>query len=127
MRAQQELYNLCDIDFEFSEDRFGRFIRFNERSSKNHKIDLKHCQPKKLRHPVVCYLPDVVLTFDTYFAHLPKWLLNEPGPHPLFLRPIDGILHNLGVVSISILCFLFFDLKSCVVVGRSSSLQFYSF
>lgn len=116
VRAQQELYNLCDIDFEFSEDRFGRFVRFDERSSKNHKIDLKHCQPEKLRRPVTCYLPDVVLTFDTYFAHLPKWLPNEPGPHPLFLRPIDGILRDPGVVSSSIPCFWLFVLRSSSVV-----------
>lgn len=116
VRAQQELYNLCDIDFEFFEDRFGRFVPFDERSSKNHKIDLKHCQPEKLRRPVTCYLPDVVLTFDTYFAHLPKWLPNELGPHPLFLRPIDGILRDPGVVSSSIPCFWLFVLRSSSVV-----------
>jgi len=100
VRAQQEMYNLCDFDFQIAEDKLGRYVRFDERSSKNHKIDLKHCQPEKMRRPVFCYHVDVVDTFETYFAHLPKWTVEEKGPHPLFLRAIDGILRDPGVVSV---------------------------
>lgn len=101
VRAQTELYNLCAIDFSISEDNMGRQVCFYKRSSKNHKIDLKHCQPEKLRCPVICYHHDVVQTFETYYAHLPKWTEEEKDkePHPLFLRAIDGILRDPGVVS----------------------------
>ena len=73
-------------------------MRFDERKSKNHKVDLKHCQPKKMRRPVTCCHTNVVETFETYMSHLPKWDESDlPRPHPFFLRPIDGNLKEPGV------------------------------
>ncbi len=43
VHAQQELYNLSVADFEISFAAFGKFVRFDEHSLKNHKVDLKHC------------------------------------------------------------------------------------
>ncbi|KAJ7556854.1 hypothetical protein O6H91_05G101700 [Diphasiastrum complanatum] len=91
VRGHSELYNLCISDFEISSDHMGRFVRFDERSSKNHKVDLVYCEPERMRQPVSCYLADVVSTFDVYFAHLPKWDEADGHLHPFFLRAIDGV------------------------------------
>jgi len=101
VHAQQELYNLSVSDFEISSDAFGKFVRFDERSSKNHKVDLQHCQPEKLCQSVTCYHVDVVATFETYFVHQPKWSPEEieKGILPLFHRAIDEIVRDPGVVS----------------------------
>lgn len=54
VRGHSELYSLMDSDFELTSDAFGSYVRFDERSSKNHKLDVLHCQPEKLRLPVTC-------------------------------------------------------------------------
>ncbi|KAJ7559543.1 hypothetical protein O6H91_04G090100 [Diphasiastrum complanatum] len=91
VRGYVEMYNLMVSDFEIMYDHMGKFVRFHERSSKNHKVDLLHCQP------VTCYFPDVVATFEAYFDHLPKWLAEDGSSCPLFLRGIDGELSNPSV------------------------------
>ena len=57
VRTQIESYNLYVIDFSISQDNMGRQVRFDERSFKNHKIDLEHCQPKILLCPIYITLP----------------------------------------------------------------------
>ncbi|KAJ7514207.1 hypothetical protein O6H91_23G033200 [Diphasiastrum complanatum] len=100
VRGHLELYNLCISDFEICCDHMGTFVRFDERCSKNHKVDLAHCKPERMRQPVSCYLPDVVSSFEVYFAHLPKWDDDDGCLHPFFLRAIDGVRQNPVVISL---------------------------
>ena len=66
VRGQKELYSLSDVDFTICSNAInGKHVQFDERESKNHKVDLKHCQPEKMRRPVTCCHIDVVETFKT--------------------------------------------------------------
>lgn len=98
VRGQKELYSITDIDFSICYDATNsKHVRFDERESKDHKVDLRHCQPEKMRRFVTCCHANIVETFKTYIAHLPKWNESDPpGRHPFYFTPHRRISERVG-------------------------------
>lgn len=89
-----------DIDFTFGENSYSLYVRFDEHSSKNHKLDLFHCQPKCLHKLDVVTILNIVLTFHTFYDHQPKWQVDESPLHPLIPRPLDGLSKESNVINV---------------------------
>lgn len=65
--------------------------RYDERTSKNHKVTLSRFQEEHFRRPVVSFDPDVVATFRALLSHMPS---NSEHGH-LFLAAIVNPRSNI--------------------------------
>lgn len=71
LKTHKNLYSICDVDFQSLEYIVqGKCVKFNERESKNHKVQLLHCQLEKVRKAIAYRYQDLVATDDTYASHL---------------------------------------------------------
>ncbi len=92
---------MMDIDFTFGEKSYNLYVRFDEHSSKNHKLDLFHYQPKLLHKLDVVIILNIVLTFHTFYNHQTKLRVDESMLHPLIPRPLDGLSKEFNVISVA--------------------------
>ncbi|CAM6118231.1 unnamed protein product [Calypogeia fissa] len=83
-----ELYSLPSEDFSFGADATGKFVRFDERMSKNCKVSMERFQDEHFQPPIVEYDVDVVETIQKLIKHLPV-SVTSPVKY-MFYQAIDN-------------------------------------
>jgi hypothetical protein len=71
LKTHKTLHSIRDVDFQSLEYIVqGKYVKFNERESKNHKVQLLHCHLEKVRKAIAYRYQDLVATDGTYTSHL---------------------------------------------------------
>ncbi|CAM6083274.1 unnamed protein product [Calypogeia fissa] len=71
IRGGQELYKLDKCEFQFGCDDGGKFVRYDERLSKNYKVSLEWYQDEHFCPALTIHEPDMVGTLQELIDHLP--------------------------------------------------------
>lgn len=92
IRGGRELYNLGRHEFSFGTNEAGRFLRFDERLSKNCHVNLQRFQEEHFRPTVMEHDVDMILTIQLLIDHLPVsgtflfyQCIDNPETHAWFL------------------------------------------